>query len=135
MKLHVWIFALLLTAAPAFAQDPEEALRELGMGGIFASGDLALRDVDRNNDPVQQLKRFFTEAKLPLAPNQERSLETVIADQRKAQQANAKTPGSMGRLNQEFMKKVNAVLTPEQAAEWKRFRTEQIMLRGGYPAL
>ena len=44
MKRHLAIVALILFAAPAFAQDPEESvLRELGMGAIFADGNLALR--------------------------------------------------------------------------------------------
>src|SRR5262245_14795062 len=84
MKRYVWILALLLSAAPAFAQDPEEALRELGMGGVFANGDLALRDIDTSTDPVQQLKRFFLEAKLPLNNDQVRRLDVIIEAQRKA---------------------------------------------------
>jgi hypothetical protein len=135
MKRHIWILALLLSAAPAFAQDPEEALRELGMGGVFATGDLALRDIDTSTDPVQQLRRFFLEAKLPLNNDQMRRLEAIIEAQRKAMHSTNPGTEAALKMNQEFMRRVNSVLTPEQITAWKRFRTEQIMLRGGFPAL
>ena len=67
MKRYVGFLVLVLCAAPAFAQEAEEsALRELGVFGIYSTGNLALRDIQRGNEPVQQLKRFFSEAKLPL---------------------------------------------------------------------
>jgi len=135
MRRHVWILALLLSAAPAFAQDPEEALRELGMGGVFAMGDLAAREIDTTTDPVQQLKRFFLEAKQPLNDDQVRRLDVIIEAQRKAMHDNKQGTEGVLRMNQEFMRRVNGVLTAEQVAAWKRFRTEQIMLRGGFPAL
>ena len=79
MKRHLSIVALILFAAPAFAQDPEESvLRDLGMGAIFADGNLALRQLQRGDDPVQQLKRFFIEARLPLTSQQERRLEAIV---------------------------------------------------------
>jgi len=135
MRRHVWILALLLSATPAFAQDPEEALRELGMGGVFAMGDLAAREIDTTTDPVQQLKRFFLEAKQPLNDDQVRRLDVIIEAQRKAMHDNKQGTEGVLRMNQEFMRRVNGVLTAEQVAAWKRFRTEQIMLRGGFPAL
>src|SRR5204862_590822 len=111
MKRFVWIFALLLSAAPAFAQDPEEALRELGMGGVFATGDLALRDLDPSTDPVLQLKRFFAEAKLPLTTDQQKRLEAIIEAQRKAMHSNTQGGESTMRMNMEFMRRINGVLT------------------------
>ena len=39
------------------------------------------------------------------------------------------------RINVEYTRKVNEVLTPDQRAELRRYRTEQIMMRGGYQAL
>src|SRR5262249_31321477 len=87
MKHYTWIMALMLAAAcvaPAFAQDPEDSLRELGMGGIFAEGNLALRMVQRGDDPVQQLKRFFAQAKLPLTSAQQKQLTAILDIQIKA---------------------------------------------------
>jgi hypothetical protein len=60
MRRWWWICGLALCAAPALAQVPteEELLRQLGMGGTFAVGNLAVRDLQRGLDPVQQFKRF-----------------------------------------------------------------------------
>jgi hypothetical protein len=136
MKRHLWIVALILFAAPAFAQDPEETvLRELGMGAIFADGNLALRQLQRGDDPVQQLKRFFIEARLPLTSQQERRLESIVDAQIKALQAAGQNEDAVRQANQEFSKKSNEVFTTEQRAELRRYRTEQIMMRGGFLAL
>ena len=39
------------------------------------------------------------------------------------------------RLNLEYNRKINEALTPDQRTTLRRYRTEQIMLRGGFPAL
>ena len=136
MKYLVVFFAVMLTAPPLFAQDAEESvLRELGMFGVYSLGNLALNDVQRGNDPVQQLKRFFTTAKLPLTPAEEKQLNVVVAAQVKALQAAGENQDAVRRVNVEYTKKVNEVLTADQRAEMRRYRTEQIMLRGGFPAL
>jgi hypothetical protein len=136
MKFAVWLFALILSAAPAFAQDREEtALRELGMGGLFAEGNLAVRDYQRGNDPVQQLKRFFAEAKQPLTSAQEKQLNSIVENQVKAMQASAQNEESTRRLNLEYTKKINDTLTPDQRNSLRRYRTEQIMMRGGFQAV
>jgi hypothetical protein len=137
MRNRVWILALFLSAAPAFAQEPseEQILRELGMGGTFAVGNLAVRDLQRGNDPVQQLKRFFAEAKLPLTSAQQKQLSTIVDAQAKALIDNAENPDAARRINLEYSRKVNEVLTQEQRTELRRYRTEQIMIRGGFPAL
>ena len=135
MKRFVWILALALSAAPVFAQDTEESiLRELGMGGLFALGNLALRDVQRGNDPVQQLRRFFVAEKLPLSSAQERQLNSIVDAQVRALEASQGDEGAR-RINQEYTRKVNEVLTPDQQRSLRRYRTEQIMMRGGFQAL
>jgi hypothetical protein len=135
MQRYAWILAIVLGVVPALAQDPEEAvLRELGMGAIFADGNLALREIRRGNDPVQQLKRFFAQAKLPLTSAQERQLNTVLDSQIQMLQA-AQNDDAVRRANQEFTRKSNEIFTAEQRAELRRYRTEQIMMRGGFPAL
>ena len=136
MKYLVWVFALIFSVAPAFAQDAEEsALRELGIGGVFAEGNLALRDYQRGNDPVQQLKRFFATEKQSLSSAQEKQLNTIVEAQVKAMQAAGQNDDAMRRLNAEYTKKVSEALSPEQRTTLRRYRTEQIMLRGGFGAL
>jgi hypothetical protein len=138
MRLCVCILALALSAAPAFAQQEpseEQILRDLGMGGTFALGNLAVRDLQRGNDPVQQLKRFFSEAGVPLSSAQQKQLSAVVDAQAKALIASGENEDAARRINQEYTKKVNDVLTPDQRGELRRYRTEQIMMRGGYQAL
>ena len=136
MSRFVWVLALILSAAPAFAQaDPEELLRELGMGGTFALGNLAVRDIQRGNDPVQQFKRFFVEAKLPLSSSQEKQMKSIVDGQVKALIANGENEEAARRINGEYTRKVNDILTADQRAELRRYRTEQIMMRGGFQAL
>jgi hypothetical protein len=136
MRQYVWIIALILTAVPAFAQDQDEAfLRELGMGALFADGNLALRQLQRGNDPVQQLKRFFSEAKLPLTSAQERQLNAIVDAQVKALLAAGEDPDAARRVNLEFTRKTHEVYTADQRTALRRYRTEQIMMGGGFPAL
>lgn len=138
MRRSIWILALSLIAIPAFAQQEqsdEQTLRELGMGGTFALGNLALRDLQRGNDPVQQLKRFFAQAKLPLSSAQVKQLESVVDAQGKALLASSGNEDAARKINQEYSRKVNEVLTQEQRTELRRYRTEQIMMRGGFQAL
>jgi hypothetical protein len=138
MKHWICVIALALSTTPAFAQQEtseEQMLRELGMGGTFALGNLALRDLQRGNDPVQQLKRFFAEAKLPLKSAQVKQLESIVDAQGKALVASAGNEDAGRKINQEYSRKVNEVLTADQRAELRRYRTEQIMMRGGFLAL
>ena len=136
MKHYALFLVLVLGAAPVFAQDAEEAaLRDLGVFGVYSLGNLALADIQRGNEPVQQLKRFFSEAKLPLTGRQEKQLTDVVDDTVKALQANAGNDDAVRRINAEYMKKLNETLTPDQRAELRRYRVEQIMMRGGFQAL
>jgi hypothetical protein len=128
--------ALIFVSVPAFAQDPEEAfLRELGMGALFADGNLAFRQLQRGNDPVEQLKRFFAEAKLPLASTQVRQLNSIVEVQIKALQSSGQDEDAVRRANRELSRKSNEVYTADQRAALRRYRTEQIMMGGGFPAL
>src|SRR5437870_6371477 len=99
------VLALVLSAAPAFAQQEsseEQILRELGMGGTFALGNLAVRDLQMGNDPVQQLKRFFSEAKVPLSSAQQKQLNSIVDGQAKALLASADNEDSARRINLEY---------------------------------
>lgn len=136
MKRYLWIVVIALAAVPAIAQDPgESALRELGMGGLFADGNLFLRQLQRGDDPVQQLKRFFTQAKLPLSAAQQKQLSELVDAQVEALQAAGQNEEAIRAANQQFTRKSNDIFTPQQRTELRRYRTEQIMMFGGFPAL
>ena len=140
MKRHVALLVLVLAAAPALAQDltqedDEQAVRELGMYGVYAVGNLALQDIERGTDPVQQMKRFFAQAKLPLTSAEEKALSGIVDSEVKALQAAGQNEDTVRRVNADYSQKVNEALTANQNAELRRYRIEQIMLRGGFPAL
>jgi hypothetical protein len=136
MKYHAALLVFVLTAVPAFAQNAEEdAIRELGMFGVYSLGNLALNDIQRGNDPVQQMKRFFAQAKLPLTSLQEKSLTGLIDSEVKVLQTAGQNEDSVRRVNADYTKKLNELLNADQRAELRRYRAEQIMLRGGFPAL
>jgi hypothetical protein len=137
MKYYAACLVLVLAAIPALAQDAtdEENIRQLGMFGVYAAGNLALYDIQRGNDPVQQMKRFFSEAKLPLTSAEEKSLTALVDSGIKELQVAGQDEAAARRVNAEYAKKVNDVLSADQRAELRRYRTEQIMLRGGFPAL
>jgi hypothetical protein len=136
MKAYLCMVALIVLAAPAIAQNPEEfALRDLGMGGLFADGNLALRLLQNLDDPVQQLMRFFAQAKLPLTSVQQKQLRAIVDAQVKTLQAAGNDEEAVRKVNQEYTRRANEAFTPEQRAELRRYRTEQIMMRGGFPAL
>ena len=136
MKYSTALLVFVLSAAPAFAQNAdEEAIRELGMFGVYSLGNLALNDIQRGNDPVQQMKRFFVQAKTPLTSAQEKSLTELIDSEVKVLQTAGQNEDAVRRVNADYTKKLNEVLTAPQRAELRRYRTEQIMLRGGFPAL
>jgi hypothetical protein len=136
MKVVVCVLALFVTAVPSFAQTASEdsAQRELGAFGAYSLGDLAIVDYQRGNDPVQQLKMFFGEAKQPLNSAQEKQLNSIVEIQVKAIQASAQAE-EVRRLNVEYNRKINDALTPDQRTTLRRYRAQQIMMRGGFPAL
>jgi hypothetical protein len=136
MKYHVALFVIALAVAPAFAQNAdEEVIRDLGMFGVYSLGNLALIDIQRGNDPVQQMKRFFAQAKLPMTSAQEKALAGIVDSEVKALQSAGQNEDAIRRVNVDYNKKVNELLTADQRAELRRYRTEQVMLRGGFPAL
>lgn len=135
MKRYAGFLVIVLAATPAFAQDPEESiLQGLGMGAAFAQGNLALRDLRRGDDPVEQLKRFFAEARLPLTSAQQRQLNSIVDAHVKMLEASPNEE-TLRRVNQDYNRKLNEVLTSDQRTTLRRYRTEQIMMRGGFPAL
>jgi hypothetical protein len=135
------VLSVLLCAVPAFCQDVEDAaLREAG--GLFAFGDLFVRDLNRATDPVVQLKTFFSNAGMPITKDQEKSLQAIVEAQQKDLAATLDRlrveggpPDTIRKMNQEYMKQVNAVLTQKQQAEWRHYRVEQLKLRGGFASL
>ncbi len=143
MKRYLLILVVaLLSAIPALAQDPaaEDALRDMGMMGSYALGDLALRSATGlPNDPVARLRAFFVEAKQPLSKAQEKRLQAIVDEQWKATQgadgAGAPTSDEMRRKNREYFAQVIGVLTVDQQTTWRKYQVQQIKLRGGFEAL
>jgi hypothetical protein len=142
MKRYLLILVVvLLSAIPALAQDPaEDALRDLGMMGSYALGDLALRSATGlPNDPVARLRAFFVDAKQPLSKAQEKRLQAIVDEQWKATQgadgSAAPTSDEMRRKNREYFAQVIGVLTADQQMTWRRYQVQQIKLRGGFEAL
>lgn len=139
MKYLALLVLILSATVPAFAQnaqdDDEQAVRELGMFGTYSAGNLALWDIRRGNDPIQQMDRFFAQAKMPLTSAQEKTLSGIVDSEAKALQVAGENEDAVRRVNVDYNKKLNELLTADQRAELRRYRTEQIMLRGGFPAL
>jgi hypothetical protein len=65
---------------------------------------------------------------------QENQLNSIVDVEVKAMQASAQAE-DVRRLNLEYNRKMNDLLTPDQRTTLRRYRTEQIMMRGGFPAL
>src|SRR5262245_58358448 len=109
MKRWLWIFALAFCAAPALAQvlTEEELLRQLGMGGTFAIGNLAVRDLQRGMDPVQQFKRFFAETGFPLTSAQERGLSSLVDAQVGAMVTAGNNEQKIQQLNADYNRKLS----------------------------
>lgn len=137
MKRWLWIFALILCVAPTLAQIPteEELLRQLGMGGTFAIGNLAVRELQRGQDPVEQFKRFFLEAGSPLSSAQVKQLSSLVDSQVEAMVAAGSNEQKTLQLNADYNRKLLELLTPQQRTELRRYRTQQIMMGGGFEAL
>jgi hypothetical protein len=135
VKGLIWTLGLIFSILPAFGQDPEETLLQLRIGAVFADGNLALRDIQAENHPVRQMKRFFDDAKLRLSSAQERDLNAIVDAQMLAVSANAQNEEAVRRINQEYTAKFYNVLTPDQRTALRRYRTDQIMMYGGFPAL
>jgi Spy/CpxP family protein refolding chaperone len=133
MKGYVWAFVLALSTAPVFSQDPEEF--ETRIGAVFAEGNLALRELESENHPVAQLRRFFNQARLPLTSAQQRQLNSIIDAQAKAVKASPPNRDAIRVINEEYTAKFYGVLTPDQRLTLRRYRTDQIMLHGGYAQL
>jgi hypothetical protein len=134
MRNSVWALVLALSVGPLFAQDPEDAI-ELRIGAVFADGNLALRDFQAANHPVQQIKRILDEARVRLTAAQERELNSVVDAQQKAVKASSQNDEAIRRINGEYTAKFYAVLTQDQRSVLRRQRTDQLMMYGGLPGL
>src|SRR5262245_15324959 len=121
MRRSVWALVIAFGAAPLFAQDLEEAL-ELRIGGVFAEGNLPLRDLQAANHPVQQIKRILDEARARLTSVQERELNSVVDAQQKAVRASSQDDEAIRRINGEYTAKFYAVLTQDQRTVLRRHR-------------
>lgn len=140
MKRCLWVLVAFMGAVPCMAQITEDT--DVLTLGAQSFGNLAIRQINSANDPVQQLREFFERERLPLRKDQVQKLEGIVEAQQKELRAllnrvsDDKSRADAGRtLNQEYMKLVNGVLTTEQQNVWRHYRVEQIRLRGGFPSL
>jgi hypothetical protein len=141
MRRSGWILAVLIGVLPAVAQDFDDG-RDLPPGALFAFGNLAVQEVVQANEPIEQLKAFFSSVNLRLSKQQERKVVAIVAEQRKELEtrlagiSNDREIAAVTRkLNQEYVQHVNAILTADQQSAWRHHRIEQLRLRGGFPAL
>jgi hypothetical protein len=73
MRCFVWIFAILLFVAPAFAQE------EGGAGlpsSLFGGGDFGARGQQAN--PMDAVKKFFSQAKITFSGDQEKAIKPIV---------------------------------------------------------
>ena len=73
MKQSIWIIALLLVAAPAWAQD--ESPPEGGFGGGGGGGQAQVFTRIDSINPMDQVKTFLGKAKISLSGDQEKALK------------------------------------------------------------
>ncbi len=136
MRYVVWVLALVLCSTLAMAQEVDvPASNELGAFGIFSLGNLAVNDVQKAAEPLEQVKRFFSDVRMPLTSPQEKQLSTIVDTAVHKLRENGSDEAGLRQINGEYMRSLNGVLTADQRAELRRHRTEQIMMRGGFPAL
>ena len=72
---------------------------------------------------------------MPLTSPQEQQLSAIVDTAIKKMRESAGDEAGVRRINAEYMKTLNGVLTVDQRGALRRHRTEQIMIRGGFPAL
>ena len=72
---------------------------------------------------------------MPLSSAQEKQIAAVVEAQVKALQSGPASQDVIRVVNQEYTRRLNEVLTQDQRQALRRYRTEQIMMRGGFPAL
>jgi hypothetical protein len=139
MQRYFWLLVFVLGITPAFGQDLND---DSSAGAQVAFGNLAIREAVRSADPLEELKAFLADQKLPLSRDQQRQLKAVFESREQAMQAipirlqNESAPAdAIRKLNLDYLNRVNGVLTNDQQVAWRHYRVEQIRLRGGHDAL
>jgi hypothetical protein len=99
-----------------------------------------------------RVEGVLSQAGVPFTEDQDRQLALVMEESRRASEQlfgevmdfrqgpvrgaqRDRALAGIQFMNEAFETKLNDVLTPEQAAVWERFRTEEIRAQGGLPAL
>jgi hypothetical protein len=165
MKLCICVFAVLLMAAPVFAQ-------EEGGGGLpsslFGATDFGARGPQAN--PMDAVKRFFAQSKVTFSGDQEKAIKPIVENAFKEVQetverlngqaaANGERRGGgadggqrrgrgganlgnnpelaaeLQKINDEVLPKIVAILKPDQQVAFKKWQSDEIKKGGGFAAL
>jgi len=150
MRCFVWVLAIVLFAAPVFAQE------EGGAGlpsSLFGAADFGTRGQQAN--PMDAVKKFFAQSKVTFSGDQERAIKPIVetafkqvqdtverlnagaADggQRRGRGGNPQVAAELQKINDEILPKIVAVLKPDQQTAFKKWQTDEIKKGGGFAAL
>jgi hypothetical protein len=163
MRCFVWVFAILLITAPAFAQE------EGGAGlpsSLFGSTDFGTRGQQAN--PMDAVKKFFAQAKVTFSGDQERTIKPIVETAFKQVQDSVERLGQpstggerrgggfeggqrrggggaggnnpqlaaeLQKINDDVLPRILAVLKPDQQAGFKKWQNDEIKKGGGFAAL
>jgi hypothetical protein len=164
MKLCKCVFAVLLMAAPVFAQ-------EEGGGGLpsslFGATDFGARGPQAN--PMDAVKKFFAQSKVTFSGDQEKAIKPIVENAFKEVQEtverlngqaapngerrggadggqrrgrgganlgnNPQLAAELQKINDEVLPKIIAVLKPDQQVAFKKWQSDEIKKGGGFAAL
>src|SRR5205809_2509131 len=108
MRYAVLLLTFLLGSTFAMAQDAESpASTEVGAFGIFALGNLAVNDVQKAAEPLEQVKRFFSDVRMPLTSPQEKQLSVIVDSVVTKLRENGSDEAALRQINGEYMRNLN----------------------------
>jgi len=163
MKQCICIFAVIVLAAPVFAQD-----EPVGGGlpsSLFGGTDFGARGPQAN--PMDAVKKFFAQSKVTFSGDQEKAIKPIVENafkqvQDSVERLSAQPPGDgerrgggfdsgqrrgrggannpqlaaeLQKINDEVLPKIVTLLKPDQQAAFKKWQNDEIKKGGGYAAL
>ena len=146
MNLRLWICGALLVALPLLAQDPEPESDGMEQPPAMEGQRRRGPGVEFRRNPLERMRDVLAKAGVPLSEEQQQALRNLMEEQRRIFQqsrgerrtATGDRPQFSPEMRQRaeaFQQQLLALLTSEQQEAWKKYETEQVRQRGGYPAL